>query len=317
MHQSALPEATRALFSNPVIERDFADPGIIWVDGVYYAYSTNNWGGNVPMARSEDLVNWEWQGDVMPSLPPWVRYGASHVWAPEVIEIDGRFLLYFTARAERPDLQCIGVAESTSPEGVFRPQGDGPLVCQTEYGGSIDASPFLDADGTLYLYWKNDGNCCGMPTHIWVQPLSEDGLSLVGERIQLLRNRHPWEGHVIEAPTMFLHEGRYYLFYSGNAYDRDSYAVGYAFCESALGPCTAAPENPILSSVSGENPVIGPGHQTIVRARDGSLWLAYHAWEVTPEGERGSSRHMWLDRLIWQDERPVVLGPTVGLQRAP
>lgn len=33
-----------------------------------------------------------------------------------------------------------------------------PLVCQHGDGGSIDASPFGDGDGSLYLHWKNDGN---------------------------------------------------------------------------------------------------------------------------------------------------------------
>jgi beta-xylosidase len=310
-------DSPRQSFQNPVIARDFADPGIIRVGETYYAYSTNSSGANVPMARSDDLVHWEWMGDVMPALPSWVRFGLSHVWAPEVIEVDGHYLLYYTARAEAPDLQCIGVATSDHPEGIFRPQRDGPLVCQTEYGGSIDASPFRDADGTLYLYWKNDGNCCGMPTHIWVQQMSADGLGLAGEPVQLLRNRYPWEGHVIEAPTMWRHAGGYYLFYSGNAYDRFEYAVGYARCDSPTGPCMAAEGNPILAGVAGSSPVIGPGHQTIVQTTDGDLWLAYHAWEVTPDGGRGDSRHMWLDRLTWEDEHPVILGPTVDTQLAP
>ena len=147
--------------------------------------------------------------------------------------------------------------------------------------------------------------------------LEIDGGGLVGERVSLLRNRLPWEGHVIEAPTMW-REGRdYYLFYSGNAYDRLEYAIGYARCESAMGPCVPAEENPIVAGRLGDQPVIGPGHQTIVRGPDGQLWLAYHAWEVTPEGTRGSVRNMWLDRLESEDGRPVVHGPTVGAQAMP
>jgi beta-xylosidase len=305
-------------FQNPVINRDFPDPGILQVGDTYYAYSTNASGRNVPVATSTDLINWDFLNDAMPSLPSWAQLGGSYVWAPEVMEIDGRYNLYFTARDKTADRQCIGVAVADAPEGKFKDESDAPLICQVEEGGSIDASPFRDADGTLYLYWKNDGNCCSQPTYIYVQEMSEDGLTLVGEPTRLVRNDRAWERHVVEAPTMWLQDGAYYLFFSANNYAGPEYAVGYAYCESAVGPCEDAPENPILSSAMEAPPlVVGPGHQTILRDKDGELWLAYHAWQVTTSGTRGDSRFMWLDRLVWEDGTPDVLGPTTAEQPIP
>jgi beta-xylosidase len=314
---TAVPEGDT--FENPVLRRDFADPGIIRVDDTYYAYSTNAASRNVPLAISTDLVNWEYEADAMPALPSWAQLGGSYVWAPEVIEIEGRYLLYFTARDKAADKQCIGVAVSDKPEGKFLDTRDAAFICQVEEGGSIDASPFRDADGTLYLYWKNDGNCCSIATYIYVQQLSDDGLSLVGEPTRLVRNDRAWEGRVIEAPTMWLEDGRYTLFFSANDYAGPAYAVGYARCESAAGPCEDAEENPILSSVleGGGTPVIGPGHQTIVLDGDGEPWMAYHAWQVTSSGTRGGSRYMWLDRLVWEGDAPRVLGPTTDPQPVP
>ena len=312
------PLAEGESFENPVLRRDFADPGIIRVGDTYYAYSTNAASRNVPLATSTDLVNWNYQADAMPSLPAWAQLGGSYVWAPEVIEIDGRFNLYFTARDKVADRQCIGVAVSDKPEGKFKAVSDAPLVCQVEEGGTIDASPFRDADGTLYLYFKNDGNCCNIATYIYVQEMSADGLSLVGEPTRLVRNDRAWEGRVIEAPTMWLHDGSYTLFFSANDYAGPPYAVGFARCDSAVGPCEDAPENPILASVlAGDTPVIGPGHQTIVLDDDGELWLAYHAWQVTSSGTRGGSRYMWLDRLVWEGDTPRILGPTTEPQPLP
>ena len=60
-------------------------------------------------------------------------------------------------------------------EGPFEDHPEAPLVCQRELGGSIDPYPYRDADGRLYLFWKNDGNCCAQPVHLWVQPLADDG----------------------------------------------------------------------------------------------------------------------------------------------
>lgn len=316
--EATAPTVEGETFQNPVLRRDFADPGIILVGSTYYAYSTNATSRNVPLATSTDLVHWDYQADAMPSLPAWAQLGGSYVWAPEVIEIDGHYNLYFTARDKEADRQCVGVAVSDKPEGKFRSAGDMPLVCQVEEGGTIDASPFRDADGTLYLYFKNDGNCCNIATYIYVQEMSPDGLSLVGEPTRLVRNDRAWEGRVIEAPTMWLHDGEYYLFFSANDYAGPPYAVGYARCESPAGPCEDAPENPILQSVlGGETPVIGPGHQTIITDDDGELWLVYHAWQVTSSGTRGGSRYLWLDRLTWEGDTPRVLGPTVAPQPVP
>ncbi|MBP6015174.1 MAG: family 43 glycosylhydrolase [Candidatus Promineofilum sp.] len=314
----ASPTDAGDTFENPVFRRDFPDPGIIRVGDTYYAYSTNAASRNVPLATSTDLVTWDYQTDAMPALPSWSQLGGGYVWAPEVIEIDGSYVLYYTARDKAADKQCIGVAVSDKPEGKFKDTRDAAFVCQVEEGGSIDASPFRDADGTLYLYWKNDGNCCNMATYIYVQELSPDGLALVGEPTRLVRNDRAWEGRVVEAPTMWLEDSHYTLFFTANDYGSPAYAVGYARCETAVGPCEDAPENPILSSVlEGGTPVIGPGHQTIILDKEGEPWMAYHAWQVTSSGTRGNARYMWLDRLTWEGDAPRVLGPTTAPQPLP
>lgn len=312
----AFASAQEETFQNPVLRTDFPDPFVLEVDGVYYAYATNSAGKNIQVSRSNDLVNWTLSKDAMPALAPWVRLSRPDVWAPEVLPLDGRFLLYYTARDAASGKQCIGVAISDAPEGRFRDSSETPFLCQLDEGGSIDPSPFRDED-QLYLYWKNDGNCCGMATYIYVQELSPDGLDLVGEPTRLVRNDAAWEGRVVEAPTMWQREDDYYLFFSANSYAGHEYAVGYALCESALGPCRDAPENPILASRMDAEPlVVGPGHQSIVEDSEGETWLVYHVWQVTG-GLRGNSRFMWLDRLEWQDDRPVVQGPTIEPQEAP
>jgi beta-xylosidase len=156
-----------------------------------------------------------------------------------------------------------------------------------------------------------------MKTHIYVQEMAPDGLRMAGEPVALIVNDQPWEGDVIEAPTMVKHGEKYYLFYSANDYGSAKYAVGYALCDTAVGPCKDAPENPILKSrTDQDNPVIGPGHQAII-AQGGQTWIFYHAWEANAQGQRTNRRLIWLDRLDWVDDKPVVLGPTSAPQPAP
>jgi beta-xylosidase len=305
-------------FQNPVLRADFPDPHIIEVGGTYYAYATNGASKNIQFATSPDLITWKIGSDAMPALAPWVRLSEPLVWAPEVLQIGDQFLLYYTARDDESNRQCVGVAVATKPEGKFRDTNERPFVCQVAEGGTIDASPFRDTDGTLYLYYKNDGNCCGQATYLYVQEMAPDGLSLVGEPTRLVRNDRAWEGGVVEAPTMWVHEGRYYLFFSANSFSGLEYAVGYATCETAIGPCEDAPENPILASVTDQQPlVVGPGHQTIVQTDDGETWLVYHTWEVARSGQRGTRRLVWMDQLVWNEGVPDVEGPTTGPQPRP
>src|SRR5579875_1520393 len=142
-------------FSNPVYPSNFADPFILRAGDEYFGYATNNELGNLPVLRSTDLAHWEPVGDGMPELASWVQPGRN--WAPEIIQLGDHFVAYYTATGREQGVQCVGRAVADSPTGPFVDTADGPLLCDRD-GGSIDASPFRDNDGSLYLYWKNDGN---------------------------------------------------------------------------------------------------------------------------------------------------------------
>jgi beta-xylosidase len=313
------------MFVNPVIHDDFPDPFILRAGDAYYAYATTDGAQNLQLARSPDLVRWETLDDPLPKLAAW---SSGDTWAPEVLETPAGFVLYYTAHAPdvmRPDgsgSQCITVAVANRPEGPFVDGSTKPLVCQAELGGSIDATPFIDADGTKYLIWKNDGNCCGLPTRFSIQALTDDGLRLSGKPSDMgVVNDEPWEGDLIEAPTLILKDGVYFLFYSANGYDTEFYAVGYATSKKVLGPYVDAPENPILAS-AWDRPVTsrarGPGHQSVVTAKDGQLWMAYHAWDRDAIGYANfGERSVWIDRLDLEGETAVVNSPTDGPQPVP
>lgn len=302
-----------ATFRNPVLDENFPDPGLLRVGQTYHAYSTNSANANVPHAVSRDLVRWEVMGDAMPVLPPWVKGGRT--WAPEVTQIGKTFALYFTAQDEASGRQCIGVATAASPAGPFRDSSRKPLICQLSEGGSIDASPFQDADGQRYLLWKNDGNCCNQATNLYLQPLSADGLKLTGKASTLIQNFALWESNVIEAPTLHRSGGVYYLLYSAGPYDSDLYAVGYATAPRVTGPYKKAAENPILVS---KGDVAGPGHQTVVTDGAGRTWLAYHAWTAPLTSDAvGGYRSLRLDPVTFSGGRVTVAGPTLTPQQAP
>jgi len=301
-------------YRNPVYPLDFPDPHILTAGTTYYAYATNASTANVPVIRSTDLARWERIGDAMPALPAWAIPNFGYTWAPGVIEVDGAFVLFFVARDAESDRQCVGVARTETPEGPFVSDAPAPLVCQVELGGSIDPYPFRDADGQLLLYWKNDGNCCAKPVGLWVQPLAADGLSLAGAPVELIRRDQPWEIPLIENPAMVGTGGRYYLFYSANRWDSFEYAVGYAVCETAIGPCEKPLEGPIFAFTP---EAMGPGGQAFFTDLEGNLWMAYHAWTGPQVGYPAGARSLRLEPVGFADGAPVIRGPTTDPQALP
>ena len=304
-----------------VLPTNFADPFVLPHGGRFLAYATNMYEdrANVPMAFSSDLVTWNLMAvpndpdafhDALPNLPEWAQRGST--WAPEVIRVGGRFVLYFTARHRSSGRQCIGAATAREPRGPFAPAPGEPIVCQRELGGTIDASPFRDSDGKLYLYFKNDGNAVRAPTQLWGQRLSDDGLGVAGEPVALARNDAPWEGPIVEAPFMVRRHNRYFLFFSANDYawqERERlsrYATGYAVCDTPLGPCADAPNNPILASRPGRDCLSGPGHPAIFEA-NGRDYIAFHAWATRSGCRRGpNARYLHILPLDWSGGVPSV-----------
>jgi beta-xylosidase len=307
----------------PVFREDFPDAFVLLHGSEFIAYATNN-GPNVPMARSTDLVHWAFVGDAngnkrdaLPKLGSWAKTGFT--WAPEVLQLGGKYLLYYTASDARKNMQCIGVAVASDPMGPFVDSNPEPIVCQTSLGGSIDASPLRDSDGKLYLYFKNDGNRVHARTSLWGQPLAADGLSVTGQPVELLKDDQGWEARVVEAPTMVRSPAGYELFFSGGFFGWNPeegglspYAMGYASCSGPLGPCAAAKDNPMLHSFNDREAgcLSGPGHQSIFSVGQ-RTFISFHGWQATSGcRKQDNRRYLYVAPLFWKDGKPQI-GPSL------
>ena len=307
----------------PVYEKNFPDPFVLSLkDGSFIAYATND-GINLPIITSRDLVNWSpvmdpaaptKRLDGMPTLAPWVKEGFT--WAPEVMQVGGKYILYYTANHRQQDKQCLGAAVADKPTGPFVDTSAQPLVCQFELGGSIDANPFRDKDGKLYLYWKADGNRIGKPSSLWGQEMRADGLAVVGQPVDLgLGDKEEWKQRVIEAPTMIRTPDGLAMLYSGGYFGWNPdqrlspYAMGWALCSGPLGPCTDKSAKPILYSYSApgkEGCLSGPGHQSIFRAKGGTF-ISFHGWESTRGCRKAKEeRELYIAPFGWENGGPVI-----------
>jgi hypothetical protein len=263
---------------------DIADASIVWDagSGLYWLYATNYasmdpaQNRNVQMWTSPNMRDWTLAGDAMPRMPLWAQPGRT--WAPEVHRFGDRWVLYPTVWDAASGRQCIAYATAPSPAGPFEPDNSGPVQCQLDRYGSIDASVFTDLDKTSWLLWKSEENAFpgGIgPTHIYSQRLDRDG-EPNGPVNVLLTGDQPWTGGLIESPSMAWGGMRYWLFFSGGWGQTDRYSVAATECAGPAGPCQPATEDKVLIKTNSQGK--GPGEEGVVYDNLGNLWLAYNPW---------------------------------------
>jgi hypothetical protein len=330
-------------FANPVYASGFADPTVLDVGGrhdEYYAFGT---GEKFPMLRSTDLVHWTSAGTALTARPSWTaQTGEWNPWAPNAIETDEAcpgertgpcYVMFFVSvnRNVEPDSNCIGVAVSAEPSGPFADRGiltdeagsldasGRPIGCGDDNGYSnIDPAPFVDEDGSAYLYLSTGHLCAGQPPgatcpfdrRLSVIPLSDDLLTATGPRQPLLGWGEAWEQQIVENPWPRRRGDTYELFFSGGNYRR-TYGMGYATAASPTGPFSKAPVNPILKD-SAE--VLSAGGGSLVTGPRGGEWVAYHG----RSGDYALPRLLRMDRLLSSPEGTLtVAGPTTTPQPVP
>lgn len=218
---------------------------------------------------------------------PWVK---NQMWAPDCIFKNGKYYLVYPAK-DHDGIFRIGVAESESPVGPFKPQ---PQCIPGSY--SIDPAVLVDDDGRVYCY---NGGLWGGQLEMWqsgsfnpdehrpegdepaLGPIfsefndAMDGYVSGSKMITILdENGEPIKAgdedrRYFEDPWMHKHHGKYYFSYSTGT----THYLCYAESDKPDGPFTY--KGRIME------PVIGwTTHHSIVEI-DGEWYLFYHDSEMS------------------------------------
>lgn len=218
---------------------------------------------------------------------PWVK---NQMWAPDAICKNGRYYLVFPAK-DKDGIFHLGVAESDSPVGPFKPQEN---YIQGSY--SIDPGLLQDDDGKVYVYY---GGLWGGQLEMWqsgsfnpdekrpegdepaLGPMfaqfseNMDSFVTTPKHVTILdENGEPLkakdeERRYFEGPWMHKHHGKYYLSYSTGT----THYICYAEADKPEGPFTY--KGRIME------PVLGwTTHHSIVNI-DGDWYLFYHDCELS------------------------------------
>lgn len=312
--------------SNPVIDSDFPDPGVLRAaDGWFYAYGTQGSGGgptqNIQVARSSDLIKWERLSDGLPTKPAWASK-TQEFWAPHVSEHGGTYYLYYSAKpnaalSDPTRGLCLAVAISDQPSGPFTDIGH-PLQCGEGFV-NIDPMAFDDpATGKRLLYWGSGFK------PIKVQELAPDRISFApGSTPRDLIAPDATDDpanfrRLIEGAWVVRKNGFYYLFFSGDncCGSGAHYATLVARSRSATGPFALQTEldgktaKPVIAA---NGLWLAPGHNSVIDDSCGQTWTLYHAvnrmrTRADPLAQENTRRAMLVGKLKWTDNWPVLVG---------
>jgi arabinan endo-1,5-alpha-L-arabinosidase len=310
------PTAADTLYQNPLFEPDLADPSFIRAsDGWFYAYGTqNDWAQGItritPIARSKNLVKWEFVANAFETKPSWKSEGG--IWAPQIVlnSLDGYYYLYYSFSLWGDANPGIGVAKSQYPYGPFEDLGK---VLDSQSSGvpnSID--PFYIETGSgrnkkNYLFW---GSFAG----IWGIEMSNDMKTTTGAKFKIA-------GNGFEGTYIYPKDGKFYFFgSSGNCCEgaNSQYRLSVAVADNIKGPYKTKDGRSILNDGVEGTPFlrgdkntgwVGPGHNgEIIQDDNGRYFILYHAIaNDNPLLFNGATRRpLMMDEVIWTDGWPAI-----------
>jgi arabinan endo-1,5-alpha-L-arabinosidase len=249
-------------------------------------------GRGVPSYHSKDLVKWESGPRVFTNAPAWTDravpgHRGSYFWAPDIIHLGDRYLLYYAVSTFGKKVSAIGLAANPtldSHDPHFQWTDCGLVIQSTETNNfnTIDPAVSEDADGRLWLAFGS----------FW------SGIKLVeldaktGKRIapdspvySLAHNDS------IEASYIYRHDGFYYLFVNWGLCCRgtnSTYEIRTGRSRMITGPYYDAEGVDLMADggtafLKTKGAFIGPGHAGII-SENGTNWFSCHFYDGTRQG---------------------------------
>jgi arabinan endo-1,5-alpha-L-arabinosidase len=295
--QSSAESAQSSAESEAVLRRNGSrgvrchDPStIVKCKDEYWTFIT---GANTPSLRSKDLINWTRGPRAKETPPDWVTREVplnrrSNFWAPDVIHVGDKYLLFYSVSSFGKNTSAIGMATNATldPEDPAYKWQDGGIVVQTKQGddfNAIDPAAFLDKDGKL---WMSFGSFWSGIKLIELDPKT-------GLRIAPDSKPHSLAyAKEIEAPYIYLHDGKYYLFVSHGRCCRgvnSTYHTRVGRADKVTGPYLDRDGKNLMDAggtlvVDTEKPFIGPGHAGILE-ENGKFWFSCHFYDGNDRGQ--------------------------------
>ena len=263
------------------------DPAYAVSDGTQYVYSTGNAGvadGGIQIRSSTDGSEWDYRGEVWPEKPAWLEEavpGVSNLWAPELVEHDGTWYLYYSASTFGSNLSVIALATNTTldpddPDYEWVDRGEVVASARADDFNAIDPGIIVDAEGDPWMAFGSFWSGIRMVPLAWPEGLPSDA----AEPLRLADRGSP--PNAVEAPYIVEHDGDYFLFASFDSCCQaldSTYHVVVGRADQVTGPYVDREGIALLDGggttvLDADGDVhVGPGGQSVA---DGTLAVHYY-----------------------------------------
>ncbi len=283
-------QKSKKMSGNPVIDGWYADPDVAIFSGKYWIFPTYSAKYEeqifIDAFSSKDLVKWERHPHLVDTTI--VEWAHKAMWAPSVIEKDGKYYLFFAANdiqnesgpyydaklGDKNRQGGIGVCVADKPEGPYHDLIGKPLIREFYNGAQpIDQCVFKALDGKYYIVYGGWGHCN-------IAQISDDFKSLIPfSNGNMVKEITP-AGYV-EGPTFFIRNDKYYFMWSEGNWGDSSYKVAYAIADSPLGPFKR------IDTILQQDPQVatGAGHHSVLNIPGTDDWyIVYHRRPVPNQG---------------------------------
>lgn len=280
-------------------------------DGTWWVYSTGNGtvsDGGIQIRSSSDGKAWRYEGEVWDEKPEWLTEavkGVDNLWAPELVEHDGTWYLYYSASRFGKNTSLIALATNTTldpddPDYEWIDEGAVIESTTADDFNAIDPGVVVDEQGTPWMAFGSFWSGIRMVELSWPTGLRADD----AEPLRIADRGAP--PNAIEAPYLVEHDGDWFLFVSRDACcqgAKSTYNIAVGRADAATGPFIDRDGVPMLDDggtplLATDGARVGPGGQSVA---DGVL--AFHYYDA----DAGGAFRLALASIEWDDEGwPVV-----------
>lgn len=276
---------------------DVHDPVMAREGDTWYLFST---GPGITIYSSKDRVNWKLSDRAFATEPTWAKSVApgfnGHLWAPDIIQRNNQFYLYYSVSAFGKNTSAIGVTvnKTLNPQSPDYRWEDKGIVIQSvpnrDMWNAIDPAVIVDEQGSAWMsfgsFWS--GLKIFKLNDDWTRPAEPQEWHSIAKRDQVpasaSSNAGPGE---IEAPFIFKKGDYYYLFASWGLCCKganSTYHLVVGRSKNAIGPYldkTGKDMNDGGGSllINGNKNWVGLGHNGAY-SWDGKDYLVLHAYET-------------------------------------
>jgi arabinan endo-1,5-alpha-L-arabinosidase len=254
----------------------------------YWVYAT---GMGILSRHSKDLIHWTNGPAVFAHPPSWttnaVPQNRGHFWAPDVICVSNRYLLYYSVSTFGKNTSAIGMATNHTlnpDEPGYAWVDEGPVIQSSPINdfNTIDPSVMQDENGGLWLAF---GSFWSGIKLIQLDPAT-------GKRIAPDSPIYPLaHSSSIEAACLYRHDNHYFLFVNWGTCCRgvnSTYNIRVGRSAIITGPYLDREGKDLLTGggtlvLGTEGPFIGPGHAGIL-CEGTNTWLSCHFYDGTRYG---------------------------------